>query len=75
MSSAVGTRSAEAGHCGKDIRSDLHVSIEPRESGGVQINFESRVAPYYGVAISSQARDVLDMLGVKNANVAIRAEP
>jgi len=65
---------AEAGHWGKDIRSDLHVSIEPQTSGGIEVGLESRVAPYYGSAILAQARQVLETLGVKNARVAIHDE-
>ena len=68
------TKSAEAGHWGKDIRSDLHVAIEPRDSGGIEVGLESRVAPYYGDAILAQARQVLESLGVKNAKVAIHDE-
>lgn len=68
------TRPAEAGHWGKEIRSDLHVAIEPRDSGGVEVALESRVAPYYGDAILAQARQVLESLGVKNAKVAIHDE-
>jgi citrate lyase subunit beta / citryl-CoA lyase len=68
------TRSAEAGHWGKDIRSDLHVAIEPRDNGGIELAFESRVAPYYGEAILAQARQVLENLGVKNAKVSIHDE-
>jgi citrate lyase subunit beta / citryl-CoA lyase len=68
------TKSAEAGHWGKDIRSDLHVAIEPRDSGGVEVSLESRVAPYYGDAILAQARQVLESLGVKNVKVAIHDE-
>jgi citrate lyase subunit beta/citryl-CoA lyase len=64
-------KSAEAGSMGKDVRSDLHVSVEPRDSGGIELGLESRVAPYYGEAILSQARQVLESLGVKNAKVAI----
>src|SRR5207302_9606137 len=64
-------KSAEAGHSGKDVRSDLHVAIEPRDSGGIELGLESRVAPYYGETILSQARQVLESLGVKNAKVAI----
>jgi citrate lyase subunit beta/citryl-CoA lyase len=77
MSSAVETtspRSAEAGHWGKEVRSDLHVAFEARDSGGVEISLESRVAPYYGTAILEQTREVLDELGVKNARVAIHDE-
>ena len=67
-------RSAEAGHWGKEVRSDLHVAIEPRDSGGVEVSLESRVAPYYGEAILAQSRQVLETLGVRNAKVAIRDE-
>ena len=77
MSSAVDTtspHSAEAGHWGKDVRSDVHVAFEARDSGGVEISLESRVAPYYGTAILEQTRDVLAELGVKHARVAIHDE-
>jgi citrate lyase subunit beta / citryl-CoA lyase len=72
--SAAQAKPAEAGHWGKEIRSDLHVGIEPRDSGGVELGLESRVAPYYGDAILAQARQVLEGLGVKNAKVAIHDE-
>jgi citrate lyase subunit beta/citryl-CoA lyase len=65
------SRAAEAGQSGHDIRSDLHVAIEPRESGGLEVGLESRVAPYYGEAILAQTRHALETLGVKNAKVAI----
>jgi citrate lyase subunit beta/citryl-CoA lyase len=68
------TRTGEAGHYGKDVRSDLHVAIEPRESGGLEITLESRVAPYYGGSIVAQARQVLEALGVRDARVAIHDE-
>jgi citrate lyase subunit beta / citryl-CoA lyase len=67
-------RSAEAGHWGKDVRSDLHVAVEPREGGGVELGLESRVAAYYGDAILAQARQILDSLGVKDARVSIHDE-
>src|SRR5215469_13248002 len=68
------SRAAEAGHWGKGVRSDLHVAIEPRDSGGLEVGLESRVAPYYGEAILSQTRQVLETLGVKNARVSIHDE-
>lgn len=64
----------EAGHSGKDVRSDLHVAIEARDSGGVEITMQSRVAPYYGEAILVQARQVLEVLGIKHARVELRDE-
>ncbi|MGO9274158.1 MAG: aldolase/citrate lyase family protein [Terriglobia bacterium] len=65
-------RFAEAGHWGEDVRSDLNVTLDPRAAGGIEIEMESRVAPYYGKAIRVQARDVLETLGVANARVCIR---
>jgi citrate lyase subunit beta / citryl-CoA lyase len=67
-------RSAEAGHWGKDVRSDAHVAFELRDSAGIDISLESRVAPYYGTAIVEQSRAVLDELGVKHARVSIHDE-
>lgn len=74
MRSAETLHSAEAGHWGKEVRSDLHVSIETRESGGLEISLESRVAPYYGSSIMEQTREVLAALEVKHAGVVIRDE-
>jgi citrate lyase subunit beta/citryl-CoA lyase len=67
-------RSAEAGHWGKDIRSDLHVTLEPRDSGGLEIILESRVAAYYGDAIVAQAKQVLELFGLQHARAAIHDE-
>ena len=65
---------AEAGHYGKDVRSDLHVAIDPRDSGGLEITLESRVGLYYGTSILSQTRQVLEPLGVKHARISIHDE-
>ena len=67
-------RSAEAGHWGKDIRSDLHIALEPRDSGGLEITLESRVAAYYGDSIVSQTKQVLESLGLKHARATIHDE-
>jgi citrate lyase subunit beta/citryl-CoA lyase len=48
--------------------------LEARDSGGVEISLESRVAPYYGAAILEQTREVLSELGVKHARVSIHDE-
>jgi citrate lyase subunit beta / citryl-CoA lyase len=68
------THSAEAGQWGKDVRSDLHVTIEPRDRGGLEITIESRVKPYYGDSILAQSRQVLESLGVKHARVQVHDE-
>lgn len=77
MAASIETKSArtgEAGHWGKDVRSDLHVAIEPRDGGGVEIDLQSRVAPYYGDSILAQVRQVLSALNIRNAEVSIHDE-
>jgi citrate lyase subunit beta / citryl-CoA lyase len=77
MSNAVESNvlsGGEAGHSGADIRSDLHVRIEPRERGGIAVELESRVKPYYGDSIRRQAEEVLEALGVRHAAVKIHDE-
>src|SRR5579864_2469465 len=74
MADSHTSRAAEAGHWGKEVRSDLHVAVEPRDSGGIELGLESRVAPYYGEAILAQVRQVLETLNVKNARVSIHDE-
>jgi citrate lyase subunit beta / citryl-CoA lyase len=71
---AKSSRTGEAGHWGKDIRSDTHVWIEPRDRGGVDVVLESRVKPYYGDSILAQARQVIESLGVKHAQVVVHDE-
>ncbi len=74
MTVATEIRIGEAGHCGPEIRSDLYVRIEPRDSGGLQIELESRVNAYYGDSIRKQAEEVLEALGVRDAQILIRDE-
>ena len=64
----------EAGHCGPNVRSDVRVSIEARQSGRIDLELESRVKPYYGDAIRRQAGEVLEALGVRHARVVIQDE-
>ena len=65
---------AEAGHSGTEVRSDLHVRVEPRERGSIAVELESRVKPYYGDSIRRQAEEVLEALGVRHAQVEIHDE-
>jgi len=74
MTVAIETHTGEAGHWGADIRSDLHVRIEPRDRGGIAIELESRVKPYYGDSIRRQAEEVLEALGVRHARIQIHDE-
>ncbi len=74
MTVATETRTGEAGHSGAEVRSDLHVRIEPRDRGGITVELESRVKPYYGDSIHRQAEEVLEALGVRHAQVQIHDE-
>ncbi len=74
MNVAEEVRVGEAGHWGAEIRSDLHVRVEPREQGGIGIELASRVEPYYGESIRRQAEEVLESLGVRHAEVQIHDE-
>jgi citrate lyase subunit beta/citryl-CoA lyase len=64
----------EAGRWGKDVRSDCHVVVERRESGGIEIELVSRVDLYYGDSIREQAKSVLAELGVHNVKLIIHDE-
>jgi citrate lyase subunit beta/citryl-CoA lyase len=56
------------------VRSDLHVAIELRSEGAIEIALESRVGAYYGENIQTQAGRVLADLGVRDARVALHDE-
>lgn len=72
--SAVNPQIAEAGRSGKDVRSDLHVAFESRNSGGIEIELKSRVADYFGDNIRAQATDVAKQLGINHAKLTITDE-
>ena len=75
MASTTNARkSAEAGRWGKDVRSDLHVLLEPGAARGLELVIESRVEAVYGEAIRRQAREVLQSLGVEDARVTLHDE-
>jgi citrate lyase subunit beta/citryl-CoA lyase len=63
-----------AGRSGKDVRSDLKVTFEPRSSGGTEIELVSRVSTYYGDLIRAQATDVLRQMGVVDCHLLIEDE-
>jgi citrate lyase subunit beta/citryl-CoA lyase len=71
ISEEVKEPASEAGRCGPDVRSDLRVRIEHREHGGIEIELNSRVEPYYGESIRTLADTVLEELGMRHARVEI----
>jgi citrate lyase subunit beta / citryl-CoA lyase len=59
----------EAGRSGADVRSDCRAVLEPRTSGAIDIELQSKVAAYYGDSILTQARQVLADLGIEHARL------
>jgi len=60
---------SEAGRKGKDIRSDCWVSLEIRDSGGIEINLQSKVESLYGRSIRKLIADELEYFGIHHAKV------
>jgi citrate lyase subunit beta/citryl-CoA lyase len=61
----------EAGRRGETIRSDVWVAVALRETGGIELELESRVEPYFGEAIRRQVQAVLKSMGVRHARVQV----
>ena len=64
-------RRGEAGRKGDDVRSDLHVAVELRRNGGIDVDLVSRVAAYYGRSIVETVTGVLSSLGARHARVQV----
>ena len=67
----VMTGKAGAGRKGKDIRSDLYVSIEAKKSGGIDLDIKSKVSAFYGASIRETVSSVLRAYGVRHARVEV----
>jgi citrate lyase subunit beta/citryl-CoA lyase len=62
---------ANAGRRGPDVRSDLWVELEPRTSGGIDLDIKSKVDFMYGEANRKLVLDTLKTLRVQHARVTI----
>jgi citrate lyase subunit beta/citryl-CoA lyase len=71
MSGNRGDGHGEAGRSGDDVRSDLHVTVDLTDGGGIDLEVSSRVALYYGESIRAQVLAVLERLEVQHARVRI----
>lgn len=60
-----------AGLQGDAVRSDLFVDVERQGSGGLTLEIQSKVEPYYGDAIRKQVTETLAALGVTHARVIL----
>ncbi len=65
------TARGEAGRVGEDVRSDLHVSVAIRKTGGREVDVSSKVSAYYGRSIDRVTKRMLDAFGVEHAQVVL----
>ena len=62
---------AHAGRRGENVRSDCYVAIELKQSGGVKIEIQSKVAAMYGDSIRAMASALVDRARIAHAEVFI----
>jgi len=62
---------AVAGRRGEGVRSDCWMSLELRDSGGLDIFLKSKVASMYGEAIMRLCREGLSFFGIEHARLEI----
>ncbi len=65
------SKTISIGNKGKGVRSDCSVTLEITESGGIQLQVESKVKVYYGKQIEKLANDILAFYSISNANLLI----
>ncbi|MBQ3691895.1 MAG: citrate lyase acyl carrier protein, partial [Clostridia bacterium] len=51
--------------------SDIMITLEPKDSGGIDLTLESSVLNQYGRQIKAEVLASLERLGVKNAKVIV----
>ena len=59
------------GNKGKTVRSDCFVTFELKESGGLEIELESKVEVMYGKANRKLSEEMLNFFGIQNAFLRI----
>ena len=60
-----------AGYAGPEVRSDLQVRIAAGHSGGIEIELESRVKPYYENSIRLQIEQLSEALNISHARITV----
>lgn len=62
---------AVAGNKGKGVRSDIFVSLELSDSGGLNIHLNSKVKVMYGDSILEQVKEMMMYFGISNAKIEL----
>jgi len=64
-------KKATAGNQGPGVRSDCHVALEIKSSGGIQIDLSSKVEALFKESITTLAKDILAFFDIKDAVLEI----
>ncbi len=64
-------KQAITGNAGPRVRSDIEVTLELTDSGGIELNIRSKVQTMYGRAIEEQCRSLLQYFGIENARLSM----
>lgn len=64
-------KQATTGNAGPKVRSDIEVTLELTEAGGIELNLRSKVKTMYGRAIEEQCLNLLAYFGIENARVTV----
>lgn len=62
---------SSAGLKGESVRSDCYVELEPKESGGIKLDLQSKVESMYGESIRELILDMCKFFDLKNAKIKI----
>ena len=62
---------ATAGNTGKKVRSDCFVTLELKDSGGINIDQKSKVQVIFGESNIKLCKDILSFFGIENANLTL----
>jgi citrate lyase subunit beta/citryl-CoA lyase len=62
---------AVVGNKGKGVRSDCHITLEITESGGIQIELNSKVESMYGASNRKFLKEILEFYGIQHANLLV----
>lgn len=62
---------AHAGKRGENVRSDCYVSLALKQSGGVKMEIQSKVASMYGESLRAQAGAMIERARIAHAEVLI----
>ncbi len=64
-------KKAAAGKLGSDVRSDCHIEIELKNSGGIALDIKSKVEVMYGRSNKTLLKTLASHFGIKHANISV----